>query len=548
MNATANDPAPLRERFVAWVLSSMANRTDAYGKYLDGGKAINEKETLTADVVGRHFDGGPIVGVHAVSRNQTSLWVALDFDNHREDPDQAAGNLEAATAVYGRLRELGAEPIFEDSDGQGGYHILVVFETPVPAAAAHDWIRSIAPEAHEHFPKQRFVEADGFGNWLRIPGRHPRREHHSRIWNGGGWTEWPDCVELLVDAPKCPVTLVPDSPGAGPPADGRGIGSHVSNPDDILVALECLQKVDPSVSDQYESWIRVGMALHHVDSGPSMLAAWDAWSQRSAKYKPGECALKWRTFDLPSTRPVTLGTLLFFAGGDVRAHVESRRRARDPSGKSKPTPAERADLLLWIGEQIGRPVRRFLKHEGENPVYTLSLDDPPEEIQLGGAANVLSFRRFASRMFDRGVAVPPELGLKEKWAEFTETLLLVVEVLTNPAGTREARVNGWLEAYLSKSTIAAGENWRECIAANHPCVQGGDLCVHGPTVRRWVARRLEEKPVIQGLYDDLRYVGFVHRSLSHASWGTSRSYWCLPLEEAVHRWPSITGRFSKTKE
>ena len=54
------------------------------------------------------------------------------------------------------------------------------------------------------------------------------------------------------------------------------------------------------------------MALHSIDD--TLLDAWDKWSNQSAKYKPGECERKWRSFS--SGGGVTLGTLAHMAKQD----------------------------------------------------------------------------------------------------------------------------------------------------------------------------------------------------------------------------------------
>lgn len=63
--------------------------------------------------------------------------------------------------------------------------------------------------------------------------------------------------------------------------------------------------------DDYEVWVRVGMALHHA-SGGTALDIWDQWSQQSSKYKPEEMPRKWHSFG-KGANPVTLGTLAHYA-------------------------------------------------------------------------------------------------------------------------------------------------------------------------------------------------------------------------------------------
>lgn len=63
--------------------------------------------------------------------------------------------------------------------------------------------------------------------------------------------------------------------------------------------------------DDYEVWVRVGMALHH-SSGGTAIDVWDQWSQQSSKYKDSEIATKWHSFG-KGANPVTLGTLAHYA-------------------------------------------------------------------------------------------------------------------------------------------------------------------------------------------------------------------------------------------
>ncbi|MDF5717062.1 MAG: bifunctional DNA primase/polymerase [Rhizonema sp. NSF051] len=63
---------------------------------------------------------------------------------------------------------------------------------------------------------------------------------------------------------------------------------------DVDKALLLLEVIHPKFADDYDSWIKVGMALKSVD--PYLLKAWEEWSQLSPKYKPGECEYKWQSF------------------------------------------------------------------------------------------------------------------------------------------------------------------------------------------------------------------------------------------------------------
>ncbi|MFM1572617.1 HTH domain-containing protein [Helcococcus ovis] len=70
-----------------------------------------------------------------------------------------------------------------------------------------------------------------------------------------------------------------------------------------------LKNVDPSMLD-YQEWLNVGMALQH--EGYSAFD-WEEWSKRDTeRYKPGECYIKWNTFNGNSS-PVTGGTIVEYA-------------------------------------------------------------------------------------------------------------------------------------------------------------------------------------------------------------------------------------------
>lgn len=73
------------------------------------------------------------------------------------------------------------------------------------------------------------------------------------------------------------------------PIAGRGFlsGERV---EDLKCALRYL---DP---DDYHRWVAVGQALHSTEAGDPALQLWLDWSERSDKFKPGECQRKWVGF------------------------------------------------------------------------------------------------------------------------------------------------------------------------------------------------------------------------------------------------------------
>lgn len=73
-----------------------------------------------------------------------------------------------------------------------------------------------------------------------------------------------------------------------------------------IEVLSLLKNIDPSKLS-YTEWIQVGMALKH--EGYSAYD-WDLWSSKDTeRYKPGECYLKWETFNEQAGTIVTGGTI-----------------------------------------------------------------------------------------------------------------------------------------------------------------------------------------------------------------------------------------------
>ena len=71
---------------------------------------------------------------------------------------------------------------------------------------------------------------------------------------------------------------------------------------------EALRHIPP---DDYDTWLKVGMALRH-EGLP--LSVWEQWSAGSDKYEEGQCARKWESFRGASGgEPVTGGTIMELA-------------------------------------------------------------------------------------------------------------------------------------------------------------------------------------------------------------------------------------------
>ena len=201
-----------------WTMRFLVNRSDCYGSYLpdinhpDGTRSITTKLPITASVLAMHYTGGSpgkAVGLHTTHGNEgdgtkefASKWALIDIDWH-EPGTPPLEHESAAISWYQDVRARGYDCILEDSNGNGGFHLWLVFAGPVPTEIvkafaddlASNWKDLGLSKAPEVFPKQ--VEAE-FGNWVRLPGRHPKHPTHwSRIYDGEDFVSGDAAINLI---------------------------------------------------------------------------------------------------------------------------------------------------------------------------------------------------------------------------------------------------------------------------------------------------------------------------------------------------------------
>src|SRR4051794_24561592 len=169
----------------AWAWKWLVNRDDAWGGYYSDREGNTRQTTHKAgDPIGRdgkkargtlslanlaaHFRAtrtDSVLGLHSTSRDGEgrcwSRWLAIDIDRHGDDGDPEA-NLRFALHLFGIARDLGFRPLLIDSNGRGGYHLILVFDGPTPTREVFTFARWLIREWEAHgldgqpetFPKQ----------------------------------------------------------------------------------------------------------------------------------------------------------------------------------------------------------------------------------------------------------------------------------------------------------------------------------------------------------------------------------------------------------
>jgi hypothetical protein len=190
-----------------WSMTHLVNRTDVWGRYVrrkddDTTQVVTVpfrdergKVFLDHDSLRKHFRSsqpGGQLGLHSASGDLTSRWLAIDVDRHDPEDEHsvsAEGNLAAVRGWHHTLVDRGFDPLLMDSNGIGGFHLLVIFADPMSTKSVQqfgsqlvaDYERRGLDNKPETFPdKPRW---DHYGDWLRLPGRHHSRPHYTRVWN-----------------------------------------------------------------------------------------------------------------------------------------------------------------------------------------------------------------------------------------------------------------------------------------------------------------------------------------------------------------------------
>lgn len=218
------------EKLAEWAMERLVNRRDVWSQYtLRNGEIgvvmlpIKERresgtDMVTAKKLTRHFAGRAVshlIGLHSISDHSTAKWFAVDVDLHDENivnADEAAlSNFAACLEWANRLREQKFDPILTDSNGVGGYHLLVLLDGEYPLADVYDFAADLRSDyakfglerKPEIFPPKRAVEKDDLPYTLRVFGRHHTRHHYSRVWNFDSvgeneWLEGGEAIEVIL--------------------------------------------------------------------------------------------------------------------------------------------------------------------------------------------------------------------------------------------------------------------------------------------------------------------------------------------------------------
>lgn len=151
---------------------------------------------VSDDVVYEHLSGRRTLGVYPILHDDTSWFVAADFDGSswRED----------ATAYASACRELGIRACVEVSRSGEGAHVWIFFEFPIAASLARQLAsaaitracarhRALAFVSYDRlFPSQDTLPKGGFGNLIALPLQRKARDRGASVFVDDAWHPYPD--------------------------------------------------------------------------------------------------------------------------------------------------------------------------------------------------------------------------------------------------------------------------------------------------------------------------------------------------------------------
>jgi hypothetical protein len=395
------------EELADWTQRRMVNRRDVSGAYYldenDRVKVTTSRVFLTRNRIIRHFRAksiADVLGLHTTARvileqgaqPCLSLWLAVDIDQHG-DGDFSHANLQAALGWRDVLISLGFHPLLTDSNGKGGFHLRVFLQGPTLTLhvrqlgrwLVRDWQERGLNAQPEVFPKPAEIALAGpgsCGNWLRLPGRHPKRDHWSAVLDGPDWLRGDEAIDFILNLTGDPSQLIPNEAITFEPDVGRQISRRSSEPktaDDMEYARQALEYLGNGVKDErgrefltdYDLWLTIGMALHEL--GDRGLELWEKWSkQEKGKHEKtgrNSCAAKWATFNASDGHGVTIATLFHHAkangwpGEPTGRTVEWTAQGAYGVNEASDDPHRLARLHLGKFRHEGGPMLRFFRGE-----------------------------------------------------------------------------------------------------------------------------------------------------------------------------------------
>lgn len=217
-------------------------------------------------------------------------------------------------------------------------------------------------------------------------------------------------------------------------------------------------------NEDYDTWLKAGMSLHHeFDGSDEALAIWDAWSATAANYGGhDDTAHRWASFGLSSRTPTTARWLLKIGNAGKREAVKQEKRGALDEAKAlitccddsielvneiAPKAGEAAGMDLALRAELAGLIRMRFKQLTDTSLPVADV----RAAMAGGKRSVTAFNSKTRRL-------NTEFGNAERMLDqYGEGLKYVPEIDAwfNWTGNHWGKAPGVHLDHLAKETVRA---------------------------------------------------------------------------------------------
>lgn len=349
----------------------------------------------------QHIRGDFKIGVCPIDENSAVTRLALlDLDSHHGKTDWATMQFVIAK-VCAQFEAKGCFPIPWRSSSGTGAHIFILFETSQDAYSVRTFLaeqilqplgfksgtKGVAAGEIEIFPKQDFVPLKGAGNQFILPLAGLSVPLIPLLNYDAGERD---------DAVNIDYRMSPSVPHLQKPEPKPSKNLKTLYKGELAVIENALTKIDPDCD--YDTWLKIGMALHATDDEDAM-EVWDEWSSNSLTNYPGRIPLeaKWASFRRDKEVSVTTGYIRKMAAekGWVEDYSQDFEEVKDDplTKEKKPKPNRfkpiRADAYLkrpkvdWLVKGLLPQKSAGMTYGGSGDGKTFAILDMACAVALG---------------------------------------------------------------------------------------------------------------------------------------------------------------------
>ena len=129
--------------------------------------------SLTGKEITDVLKGRKTYGLYQVTQANMVNFICFDLDNH--DGKHATAEFQAQVKKLVRFlleRGLKKEQILVEKSSHAGYHLWLFFKIPLLCGKAYQFVQFVQEAAEvecEGFPKQPYIDQEGYGNCIRLP-------------------------------------------------------------------------------------------------------------------------------------------------------------------------------------------------------------------------------------------------------------------------------------------------------------------------------------------------------------------------------------------